>query len=1367
MQLPTRDSFLPEKLNNYIRSCIASCKEFYFLPFDVYEGHEFANGRLNFTLTLYGVTMAGEKLAVQLNNIDVFVDVLVPKGESPGVFAEKIMFEINEYMHDKKKCYKPIRNECIKRNVFHHYNNEEADLVRVYFDTTFGRLYAIDYLHDNYTTYSNDQGKNKYHLKVMREYGLKLAAWNKVVNYSVVDRGFNIPAYKTNISNFTPFYDEKLKKQLQDEKWLVCTWDIESYSHYPDGKVATDRIYKNGELWDCVFMISMTFHWYQSTDTLLSVTITDLPVPKNPRGLTINCANQVEIIKSFADVIEAMRPDFITGFNDGEYDFPFIVRRAKEFNLIEYMKEKMSCLTYTTQTAQYNIRGTPISRTGDLIGHRIKLAADITQTCITFDCPGYIAFDTRSAFRRLQDFKAAEYSNLNYFLKRNKLESKEDMPYQRMFNIYNVMYQLCKKAGTRDWYEISKYVDKMNEDIIAFKGFDCEKTFTKEDIKKVLDDCILVDDYCRTDAKRCQELCVVRNIITNAKEVSLLSFTPLRNYFYNADAMKMINLVIHEGHKKGLVFNTICDKHWDVEYSGAHVFKPKYGLLRDTPLEKLRNHFPQYWDVIKESRSCLYDFFVDLEKGDVEQVCDKYVDKLPKLIPLIRDELPEFLKVNNSLVFDRPITGLDFSSLYPSITMAYNLSPETVTKDPVVRDQMIASGHEIQELKFTYKRNVGGVYEPVEVTMWAIKHNNKFDHMGLYPTILKALFDTRSKLKKVMHRYVLTREFMNGQMDNTIDEMIKVASELSKHDSETIISVLKEFTGSVADIYKQVAFMAGKLHAEQLALKVFMNTFYGVTGFRKSAFFELLICGAITAKGQYNIKLVESHVVDNGFNVMYGDTDSVYVTCPDRHFAHVDRDYIAGNISREEYWEHLVRITMKVIGDIRDDTNKRLFKDNGTRFLRIAYEEVGYPALLAGKKKYIMVPHENSINLHLCKSPKLKDFHKEVFIRGLELKKRGSSEFLKTICLEVCRAFFDINAYLNVKLEIISKFDHIIEKEWNPDMFIKRDRFKGFNDGKPAVRSFMSRMEAEGRRRTIIGERFDYVLVKRPTLDANQRRIRWKTGDKYEYPEELSNGEVIDIDYYVEHEIIGQFARFIVCCDEFQVPDSNGNITDKYSIGLAKKYLIKLYKRDYVKEVKVDKDISSRFRSKCSAINKKIGAGVIAKTSSVVTKYYNDLTAQHKAVYTELLKKIDNDAKAASKESRKIYVDIIDDKDLFLLEKQAIRYRSKNNIHVRNRIEKLQKDIRRLIPEYCIVWNSLQAQMADDEEYELDDDEMAIVDKIEKLRINLIVEKRTLLDRDNLIDVVRKRKELQSGSYSVETDMKSLRNDIMKFMSEK
>jgi DNA polymerase elongation subunit (family B) len=84
--------------------------------------------------------------------------------------------------------------------------------------------------------------------------------------------------------------------------------------------------------------------------------------------------------------------------------------------------------------------------------------------------------------------------------------------------------------------------------------------------------------------------------------------------------------------------------------------------------------------------------------------------------------------------------------------------------------------------------------------------------------------------------------------------------------------------------YDSVCFDYSYLDAEQNALKVYMNTFYGTAGDSKSPFFLRELAGGVTSAGQRNIKLVADFVKNKGFGIKYGDTDSLYLVCPEECF---------------------------------------------------------------------------------------------------------------------------------------------------------------------------------------------------------------------------------------------------------------------------------------------------------------------------------------------------------------------------------------------------------------------------------------------------------------------------------------------------
>ncbi|RHZ69496.1 hypothetical protein Glove_283g179 [Diversispora epigaea] len=91
------------------------------------------------------------------------------------------------------------------------------------------------------------------------------------------------------------------------------------------------------------------------------------------------------------------------------------------------------------------------------------------------------------------------------------------------------------------------------------------------------------------------------------------------------------------------------------------------------------------------------------------------------------------------------------------------------------------------------------------------------------------------------------------------------------------------------------------INSKQNAFKIYMNTFYGEAGNNISPLYLLELAGGVTSAGQRNIKFVKKFIESKGFKVKYGDTDSLYLTCPGECFQECDQKYKLDQLSRKEY----------------------------------------------------------------------------------------------------------------------------------------------------------------------------------------------------------------------------------------------------------------------------------------------------------------------------------------------------------------------------------------------------------------------------------------------------------------------------------
>ena len=232
-----------------------------------------------------------------------------------------------------------------------------------------------------------------------------------------------------------------------------------------------------------------------------------------------------------------------------------------------------------------------------------------------------------------------------------------------------------------------------------------------------------VANYCTVDAKLCQELMVKLNIINDKREIMNLSHTTLYDAIYFADSMKVRNIVITEPQKLNLTVPTSCTTFNGNEKYPKHLYSHQSKCLVRPKLSSCVNVMRPMED-IKIMEDAIYE-------GKTPET--KYIDYYNN-----------FIKEETQY----PVSGLDFSSLYPSIIMTYNMSPEYI----VYNREPECNGHTLHKIDFDYGDEKVVAYSIRHDTIDGVnlllnKSKNKF---GLYPTILKNLFDRRSNMKKNM-----------------------------------------------------------------------------------------------------------------------------------------------------------------------------------------------------------------------------------------------------------------------------------------------------------------------------------------------------------------------------------------------------------------------------------------------------------------------------------------------------------------------------------------------------------------------------------------------------------------------------------------
>ncbi|RIA79200.1 hypothetical protein C1645_746067 [Glomus cerebriforme] len=399
-------------------------------------------------------------------------------------------------------------------------------------------------------------------------------------------------------------------------------------------------------------------------------------------------------------------------------------------------------------------------------------------------------------------------------------------------------------------------------------------------------------------------------------------------------------------------------------------------------------------------------------------------------------------------------------------------------------DELQRENKVLHNIEFKYNGN--------PIRAWTIRHGNKPDQKGLFPKILERLGRMRNEIKAQLKPIGKKKEYM-GKVKSRMDASgsISIADAIKDVLSSTknmkkraeMVKILDPFIDLSYDNfikeYSSACFAHSSLNSKQKAVKLYMNSFYGVTGQSDSPFYILELAGGVTLAGREHIKLVAEYVRRKGFGLKYGDTDSLYLTCPDSCYEKYDLAYNDGKeeISKLEYWTEMVKTTMDVMEKLRNDVNTFLRLKTRSDYLKMAYEEVLFPVAFIGKKKYFGIDHEETPNFE----------PRELFIRGNRYYEAGA---------------MDINNVqsLHEIVEDVLRGAIINHEQWNFEQFIETDAWKPDKDNK-AVQRFIGRMKGKyDTKISVPGGRFSYVVTHPDTtFDLHGRKLEPTKGEKMEF----------------------------------------------------------------------------------------------------------------------------------------------------------------------------------------------------------------------------------------------------------------------------
>ncbi|MCQ4152996.1 MAG: DNA-directed DNA polymerase [Archaeoglobi archaeon] len=356
------------------------------------------------------------------------------------------------------------------------------------------------------------------------------------------------------------------------------------------------------------------------------------------------------------------------------------------------------------------------------------------------------------------------------------------------------------------------------------------------------------------------------------------------------------------------------------------------------------------------------------------------------------------------------VAELDFASMYPSIMIAYNVSPDTLASD-------------------------GECFIAPEVGYKFRKYPD-----GFFRRILKMLIEKRREIKS---------------------EMKKISEDDPRY--------------RLLDIKQQT-------------LKILTNSFYGYMGWAGARWYCRECAEATTAWGRHFIKTSAKIAQDLGFRVLYGDTDSIFVSKPGLR-----------------------------LNELESEVEKLISEISKQLPVQIELDELFKTIFFVEKKRYAGITADD-----------------RVIVRGLEVRRGDWCELAKNaqkLVIEIILKERDPEKALNYIREVINSIRE--GKVKLEDLVI----YKGLTKKPSKYEAMQAHVKAAKKAEEVgifypVGSKIGFVIIKGPGnigdraypvdmiehFDGENLRIRVKGG---------VDMKKIDKDYYIDHQIIPAVLRIL------------------------------------------------------------------------------------------------------------------------------------------------------------------------------------------------------------------------------------------------
>lgn len=280
----------------------------------------------------------------------------------------------------------------------------------------------------------------------------------------------------------------------------------------------------------------------------------------------------------------------------------------------------------------------------------------------------------------------------------------------------------------------------------------------------------------------------------------------------------------------------------------------------------------------------------------------------------------------------RAIVSYDANSLYPSVILSLNISPETKIGKIIKKDEKevvlrLVSGKDVNITTDKFTKLLQK--EKLSVSKYKVLYTQKFK--GVVPALIERLYKERVEAKNIS---------------------VKYKADIKKyHESPDLYPDFNE---------EKIQLLSEQYDMYQLTFKILLNSIYGIFAQKHSPFFDIDHAASVTVTGQSVVKQASTIVdeyLQKTYNTtkpatIYNDTDSLYITlnevCNYKNIKVCNRDY---KVTPEMY-KLVAEIDNILNRDIQDWACKAL-NSQDPRFV-FKREVICDSGVLIQKKRYIL-----------------------------------------------------------------------------------------------------------------------------------------------------------------------------------------------------------------------------------------------------------------------------------------------------------------------------------------------------------------------------------------------------------------------------